>query len=146
MSVGLAQIVSVSLIAGGSLFATAQTDTSGFSESKLTSLKALKGNANSCVNFEAHFSHPLKEKPTALLDIEKSNLIEGVISLILRVTSLGPKSYRFSLDSENLGNCGLLKTSGNQISITVQNAKGADGLPILPDQREFQPFKLLYKK
>ena len=113
-------------------------DSSGYSSSRLTSLKPNKPANEECVNFEATFSEPLKENPSVTLDIEKQHLIDGVISFLLKVTPFGPKKYRFSLmENSQDKKCAIVKQPPGDFSVTVEGSKGSDGRPLLPDQKSF---------
>ena len=112
---------------------------SGFSDARLTSLQPIDGGpSKACLNFEARYSKPLKERPIATLDVERSNMIDGVISFILKVTQLGNQRYNFAMETKDPRSCEELKKSKEAISVMVDGAVGPDGRSVLPDEETFR--------
>lgn len=108
----------------------------GYSEAKLVKLSQAK-NAQACMAFEATFSQPLKEKPTALLDVEQNNLIDGVISFILKVTQLGSNRYSLSMKTADQKSCAQLRRAHDSMTVLVEGGVGQDNRALLPDQQTF---------
>ena len=110
----------------------------GFSGTELTIVRSLpkaERAGESCLGFEAEFSGPVKGIPNGRIDIEIRHLIEGVVTRVLEMLPVSPDRYRFLLrDAEA---CKALKDEGQQVSISILEAQGADGLPLFPDQRTF---------
>ncbi len=116
-----------------------------FSYTKVTSLIPLRpaiSDPQICLNFEATFSQPLQKEPSALLDVERMNSIEGVKSFQLKVTRRSPKSYDLSVVETDSSKCSLLRSGGDNMAISIEGARGMDGLPILPDQRNIRVGKI----
>jgi hypothetical protein len=130
-------------VAAGTLPAAAQDvpESGGFSQTRLLSVRAAKPAANgskTCLRYEASFSSPLQEKPKAILDLERLNLIQGVISFILNVTPVGDHRYSLAMETDDPARCEEIRKSHEKIQITVDGAVGADGHVILPDQATFR--------
>lgn len=111
-------------------------ETLGYSNAKLVSLSKAK-TSGACMSFEATFSEPLKEKPRALLDVEQNNLIDGVISFILKVTQLGSNRYSLSMETADSTSCATLQKEQDAMTVLVEGGLGSDNRSILPDQQTF---------
>ena len=128
--------LSFSLILMRADFGFAQ-DSVGYSRTKLKSLSAVRTN-DACLAFDAEYSGPMKDAPTALADVEKVHRIEGVVSTILDVIRLGPSRYRLQMKTDSAAACRAMVKKGENVSVSVQGGTGRDDLPVLPDQRSFQ--------
>lgn len=128
-------------LGAAAVFAQDPSEPLGFSKARLTSVAPTKPhNSKACLNFEATFSAPLKERPNAILDFVKSDLIDGVLSFMLKVTPLGKKRYALTMETDDPRNCEDLKKSGRKVMVTVDGAVGPDGRDVLPDQQTFKTY------
>jgi hypothetical protein len=124
----------VVLFLGGIHIAYGQT---GFSSTKLVSLKPHKASGRACVNLEATFSDSLRTLPSAMMESEDSSIIDGAISFALKVTRLNPKRYLLSLISSGEKECAVLKSNVRNVSVTIDGATSRDGKTLLPEQKRF---------
>ncbi|HLG19287.1 MAG TPA: hypothetical protein VI895_05660 [Bdellovibrionota bacterium] len=127
-------------VAAGVPLALAQ-ESGGFSRTRLTQIAPVSkspNSKNSCLSFEAAFSGPLKEKPNAIVDIENLHTIEGVISILMNVSQQSKSRYRLDLFTDDEACKALISNKDDNISVTVDGGTGSDGLPILPDERNFK--------
>jgi hypothetical protein len=118
--------IALALLSANALF----SQEGGFSKTELQKIRKL-GSKSGCANFEATYSAPLTEKPTAMLDLEKSHLIQGVFSRVLDVVAVNPTTYQMKVTDPEA--CETLK--GQQVSITITDGKGSDGKTLFPAER-----------
>ncbi len=137
----IATFVMVLALAASSSLAQDPSEPQGFSKARLTSVAPAKSHdSKACLNFEATFSGPLKERPSAILDFVKSDLIDGVLSFMLKVTPLGKKRYALTMETDDPRSCTELKRGGRKVMVTVDGAVGPDGRDVLPDQKTFKTY------
>ncbi|MFH1017469.1 MAG: hypothetical protein V1798_04710 [Pseudomonadota bacterium] len=92
--------------------------------------------SNACFGIEATFSGPLKEKPKAVMDIERQYTIQGTFTKLLEAVSIAPDKVRYLMNDPTA--CEALKNSKPRMSITVMEGQGADGRPLFPSERSIQ--------
>ncbi len=89
-----------------------------------------------CLDLEAEFSGPLSQTPTAVLDAEQADGLEGVITQIMNVFSIGPTRYHLSIQDPEA--CKALRNSQKPVSITVEDGKALDGTHLFPYEKKIR--------
>ena len=116
--------------------AWAQTDL--FSRADLKQIKKIStpSSKEGCLKFVATYSKPLQNKPTAVLDVDTSNLFEGLITLAMDVIALSPKKYEVDVNDPEV--CKTLKETHSSVVLSLADAVGTDGREVLPSGEIFQ--------
>ncbi len=120
----------------GIMPAYARQDGAGFSHAQLKRVVPTQSH-DACASFDAEFSAPLQGNPKATIDVDNADRIKGIISRALEVIQVTPKKYRLEMKADP-ATCSQILEKGRGVSVTVEDAKGSDGLPLLPDQRTFK--------
>lgn len=116
----------------------------GFGESKLTNVAPVKKKAGECVSFEASYSEPLKQSPSAMLDIEHH--FNNILNAFLEVTKISDKKYRMTLSATTDEGCPSIAPESRLTISTYNGAEQSDGMQTLPQSVTFKAEKSGLKK
>ncbi|MCC7460350.1 MAG: hypothetical protein IT286_03510 [Proteobacteria bacterium] len=117
----------------------------GFGGSKLTNLTPVKKKTGECVSFEASYSEPLKQSPSAQLDIEHHFV--NLVNAFLEVTKISDNKYRMALTATTDEGCPAIEQDSRLTISTYSGKEQAAGeMQTLPQSVTFKAEKSGLKK
>ncbi len=108
----------------------------GFGSSVMKNVSPVAKKSGECMSFEASFSEPLDQKPSAMLDIEQHFV--NLYNKFLEVTKIGEKKYRMTLLASTTESCPQIQ-DGTRITIsTLNGTEKQDSYQTLPSSITFE--------